>query len=39
MAGTYFMTWNAVHVKSDSDGTGERALDVDKAFKNKKSGD
>ena len=32
MGEMYFMTWNAVCVNSDSDNTGEGALDVNKAF-------
>jgi hypothetical protein len=39
MGETYFMTWNALTVNSDSDNTGEGALYVDKAFENKKSED
>jgi hypothetical protein len=32
MGGTYFMTWNLVHVNSGPDNIGGGALDVDKTF-------
>jgi hypothetical protein len=33
------MMWNVVHINSCSDNTGAGALDICKAFHNKKSGD